>query len=106
MPRNAEVIRQWNVLRELEASRRATISGLAQKMDVTTRTIRRDLEALQVAGFPIFDELVDSQRFWKLDTKPFRNLSLNLPELYALYFSRVLLEGLAIVQDRPRQRLQ
>ncbi|MAM84347.1 MAG: transcriptional regulator, partial [Acidobacteria bacterium] len=72
MPRNAEVIRQWNVLRELEASRRATISGLAQKMDVTTRTIRRDLEALQVAGFPIFDELVDGKRFWKLDTKPFR----------------------------------
>ena len=101
MPRSAEVIRQWNVLRELEASRRATISGLAQKMDVTTRTIRRDLEALQVAGFPIFDELVDGKRFWKLDTKPFRKLggegetSLSLPELYALYFSRVLLEGLA-----------
>ena len=97
MPRNNEVIRQWNILRELEASRRGTIAGLARKMKVTTRTIRRDLVALQTAGFPIYDEVIDKQRFWKLDTKPFRDLfpGFSLPELYALYFSRALLKCLA-----------
>ena len=74
MPRNAEVIRQWSVLRELEASRRETIASLARKTEVTTRTIRRDLEALQTAGFPIYDELIDGKRFWKLDTRPFKAL--------------------------------
>ena len=97
MPRSNEVIRQWNILRELEASRRETIAGLARKTRVTTRTIRRDLIALQTAGFPIYDEVIDNRRFWKLDTKPFRDLfpGFSLPELYALYFSRALLKCLA-----------
>ncbi len=97
MPRSNEVIRQWNILRELEASRRGTIASLARKMQVSTRTIRRDLIALQTAGFPIYDEVIDRLRFWKLDTKPFRDLfpGFSLPELYALYFSRTLLKCLA-----------
>ena len=97
MPRSNEVIRQWNILRDLEASRRETIDGLARKTNVTTRTIRRDLIALQTAGFPIYDEVIDGKRFWKLDTKPFRDLfpGFSLPELYALYFSRALLKCLA-----------
>ena len=98
MPRNAEVIRQWTVLRELEASRRETIASLARKTQVTTRTIRRDLDALQTAGFPIYDELIDGKRFWKLDTRPFKALGdtgFSLAELCALYFSRTLLECLA-----------
>ena len=96
--RNAEVIRQWNVLRELKASRRGTIAGLARKTKVTTRTIRRDLEALQMAGFPIYDELIDGKRYWKLDTRPFKTLGdtgFTLSELCALYFSRTVLECLA-----------
>ena len=53
MPRNQEVIRQWKVLHALESSRHgATIDALADDLDVTTRTIRRDLAALQEAGFP------------------------------------------------------
>ena len=45
MARNAEVIRQWSILRDLEASKRVTIDDLAERTGVTTRTIRRDLEA-------------------------------------------------------------
>lgn len=96
--RNAEVIRQWNILREIEASRRATIHGLARRTGVTTRTIRRDLEALQLAGFPLYDETIDGRRYWKLDTRPFRTFTetgLTLSELCALYFSRTMLECLA-----------
>jgi len=98
MPRNAEVIRQWSILRDLEASRRLTIDDLAKRTGVTTRTIRRDLEALQTSGFPLFDELIDGKRYWTLESKAFRRLDdtgFTLAELSALYFSRTLLEVLA-----------
>ena len=98
MPRNAEVIRQWTILRDLEASRRMTIDDLAERTGVTTRTIRRDLEALQASGFPLFDELIDGKRYWTLEAKAFRRLDdtgFTLAELSALYFSRTLVECLA-----------
>ena len=74
MPRNAEVIRQWSILRDLESSRRATIDELATRTGVTTRTIRRDLEALQAAGFPLFDELHDGKKYWTMEQRAFRRL--------------------------------
>ena len=98
MPRNAEVIRQWTILRELEASRRLTIDELSARTDVTTRTIRRDLAALQEAGFPLYDESIDGKKYWMLEAKAFRRLddtAFTLAELSALYFSRTLLECLA-----------
>lgn len=96
--RNAEVIRQWSILRDLEASRRATIDDLAQRTGVSTRTIRRDLEALQLAGFPLFDEVHDGKKYWTLEQKAFRRLddtAFTLAELTAIYFSRSLVECLA-----------
>jgi predicted DNA-binding transcriptional regulator YafY len=98
MPRNAEVIRQWSILKELEASRRVTIDDLAERTGVTTRTIRRDLEALQTAGFPLFDEIHDGKKYWTLEQRAFRRLAdtgFTLAELSALYFSRTLVEGLS-----------
>src|SRR5438128_5945903 len=98
MARNAEVIRQWSILRDLEASRRLTIDDLAARTGVTTRTIRRDLEALQTSGFPLYDEVIDGKRYWTLEAKAFRRLDdtgFTLGELSALYFSRTLVECLA-----------
>jgi proteasome accessory factor B len=98
MPRNAEVIRQWTILRELEAARRLTIDEMAEQTGVTTRTIRRDLEALQSAGFPLFDEIYENKKYWTLERKAFRRLDatgFTLAELSALYFSRTLVECLA-----------
>lgn len=98
MPRNAEVIRQWSILRDLESSRRVTIDDLAERTGVTTRTIRRDLEALQSAGFPIFDEQIDGKRYWTLEARAFKRLDdtgFTVAELSALYFSRTLVECLA-----------
>ena len=103
MPRNAEVIRQWSILRDLEASRRLTIDDLASRTGVTSRTIRRDLEALQASGFPLFDELIDGKRYWRLEAKAFRRLDdtgFTLAELSALYFSRTLVECLAATPFR------
>ena len=96
--RNAEVIRQWTILRDLESARRLTIDDLAERTGVSTRTIRRDLEALQASGFPLYDDLDDGKRYWMLEQRPFRRLDetgFTLAELSALYFSRTLVEALA-----------
>ena len=99
MPRNQEVIRQWRLLHALEASRHgATIDGLASELEVTTRTIRRDLAALQEAGFALYDERDDQGRVhWRLDGHALRGLEsgFTLPELCAMYLSRNLLEAVA-----------
>ncbi len=98
MPRNAEVIRQWSILRDLESARRLSIDDLAARTGVTTRTIRRDLEALQEAGFALFDEVHEGKRYWMLEHRAFRRLdetAFTLAELSALYFSRTLVECLA-----------
>lgn len=99
MPRNAEIVRQWRTLLDLESARYGqTIDELAQARGVTTRTIRRDLDALQTAGFPIYDQKADGRVRWTLDKLPLRSFAdsgLTLPELAALYFSRTLFECLA-----------
>jgi len=97
MPRNQEVIRQWKVLHALESSRHGvTISAMADELGVTTRTIRRDLAALQEAGFPLFDEHDEEGRVtWRLDGQVLKGLEagFTLPELCALYLGRNLLEA-------------
>ena len=99
MPRNQEVIRQWKVLHALESSRHgAAIDALAEELDVTTRTIRRDLAALQEAGFPLYDERDDDGRArWRLDGQVLKGLEtgFTLAELCALYLSRNMLEAVA-----------
>jgi predicted DNA-binding transcriptional regulator YafY len=101
VPRNSEVIRQWTILREIERARLSgvTIDELAAIGGVTTRTIRRDLQALQEAGFPLYDDRNrdDNRTRWVISGQAFKGLAagLTLSELCALYFSRALLESLA-----------
>jgi proteasome accessory factor B len=99
VPRNQEDIRQWKVLHALESSRHGvTIDALADDVDVTTRTIRRDLAALQEAGFPLYDEHdADGRTRWRLDGQVLKGLEtgFTLAELCALYLSRNLLEAVA-----------
>jgi predicted DNA-binding transcriptional regulator YafY len=99
VPRNQEVIRQWKVLHALESSRHGVnIESLADELDVTTRTIRRDLAALQEAGFPLFDVRDEDNRVrWRLDSQVLKGLDtgFTLAELCALYLSRNLLESVA-----------
>jgi proteasome accessory factor B len=99
VPRNQEVIRQWKVLHALESSRHGVaIDALADDLEVTTRTIRRDLAALQEAGFPLYDERDDDGRArWRLDGHVLKGLEtgFTLAELCALYLSRNMLEAVA-----------
>ena len=57
----------------MERSRDCTIPKLAA--DLSTRTIRRDLNALQEAGFPIYDDgpnganPTGGSKAWRLETR-------------------------------------
>jgi predicted DNA-binding transcriptional regulator YafY len=94
--RNAEVIRQWKILKTIEAARHATTQALADQLGVTERTIRRDVEALQEAGFPLYDEREDGRKVWRLvpGYKQKLTQSFSLSELAALYFGKNLLSYL------------
>src|ERR1700674_5970358 len=72
---------------------------MAARCDVTTRTIRRDLQALEEAGFPLFDDRGhdDGKTRWRVNGQAFKGLTagLTVSELCALYFSRTLVESLS-----------
>lgn len=102
--RNAEVIRQWKILKRVEAGRHTTSQQLADEHGVTERTIRRDIEALQEAGFPLYDERVDGRKIWRLveGYKQRLTQTFTLAELAALYFGKNLLSflcGAPFAQD-------
>ena len=101
MPRNDQVTRQWHLLRHLEAAAHgATLQALADALPADfpkhLRTVRRDLEALEAAGFPLLTERVEGREVWNL-LDGFRRipaLTFSPTELMALTFSRGLLRPL------------
>ncbi len=97
MGRNAQLIRQWAILKQIESTRWSTIPDLASHHTVSTKTIRRDLAALMEAGFPLYDDRYEGKVYWRLAEEykglPLANLSLS--ELAALYFSRNVVGALA-----------
>lgn len=91
--RNAEVIRQWKILKRIETSRYVTASDLADEHDVALRTIRRDIEALQEAGFPLYDDKESGRKVWRLleGYSQKTQTTFTMAEMAALYFGRHLM---------------
>lgn len=54
--RNATLVRVLTLLKLLEGRRRYDLLTLAERLDVTVRTVRRDLRALEDVGYPIGHE--------------------------------------------------
>src|SRR5262245_34395329 len=100
MPRNDQLIRQWQLLRLLESSRGVTLDEIVDRLPPDyarhPRTVRRDLEALE-ATFPLINERIEGRVRWRL-MDGFRQapaLSFSPTELMALVISRSLLKPLA-----------
>ena len=105
MARNAAVIRQWKILRELDARHLGmTVQQLVDATrsedddeHVTVRTIYRDITALQSVGFALTTDARDGHTYYRLDRSPFSRLTetgFSFSELCALYLSRRVVEAL------------
>lgn len=95
MARGDQLGRQWKIIQTLISSRIGkSAADLAQDLECHPRTLYRDLEALQVAGFPIYTERVAGKNLWSLlDTVKHQiPVPFTLTELMALYFGRDMLK--------------
>jgi len=95
MARGDRLGRQWKIIQTLLASRRGKPAAeLAEVIGCNSRTVYRDLEALQSAGFPLFTEQIGKNSFWSLVESAKRQIPipLSLAELMALYFSRDMMK--------------
>jgi len=101
MPRNDQVTRQWHLLRLLESSRGVTLDEIITRLPADYphhgRTVRRDLEALEAAGFPLLNERIEGRVRWRLmdGVRQAPALTFSPTELMALMISRSLLKPLA-----------
>ena len=98
MARNEQLIRQHKILQILERRRfGATLNdirdSLVEEIGLTSlheRSVRRDIEALQAAGFDIGTEDTQSGKVWKLrrTDKGIHKLNVSATELIALSMGR------------------
>ena len=99
MERHTEIVRQWRILLGLEEKARGITLAEAQDVagdGVSDRTIRRDLDALTQAGFPIETSKRDGKTVYRLNREVFRGVAaagFSLSELCALYLSRTVLSA-------------
>jgi predicted DNA-binding transcriptional regulator YafY len=99
MSRNDQVMRHWLLLQKLEGRRGLTIEELALTLPEDyachPRTVRRDLEALEIV-FPLVTERFDGKTRWRLmdGFLLVPDLAFSPTELMALTLSRDLLKPL------------
>jgi proteasome accessory factor B len=76
-----------------EDDRGRPLQELADEHGVTERTIRRDIEALQEAGFPLYDDETGGRRIWRLVDGYRQRVTqtFTLSELAALHFGKNLM---------------
>ena len=95
--RGDQLSRQWRILRQIEIVKNGlTAAEIAEVDSVSLRTAYRDLNDLQLAGFPLYTENFNGQNRWLL-MESARNpmpVPFSLPELMALYFGRDALKVL------------
>lgn len=87
MPRGDQISRQWQILQVLEARRTGvSVPELASELESNVRTIYRDMEALEIAGFPVYSEKAEGvDRWYFVDGyRPKMPVPLELTELMAL----------------------
>jgi len=97
MARGDQLGRQWTILQNLiTTSSGKSVSDLAKKVNCHSRTVYRDLEALQIAGFPSFTEKKEGKILWFVLETVKKNvpIPLSLSEIMALYFGRDMLNVL------------
>ena len=88
MANTRQIVRQLDILREFSTRKYGvTIRELAAQQDVSTRTIQRDLTAIDEVGFSRKSDVRDGEKYWKLDqNKNLPPLNFPIDEIIALTF--------------------
>jgi predicted DNA-binding transcriptional regulator YafY len=92
--RGEQLSRQWRILRALESRKYGiTVTELASQEDCHSRTIWRDLAALQDAGFPLVSKKDGQKSRWSFieGYQCHLPVPLTVTELMSLYFYRDIL---------------
>ncbi len=92
--RGTQLARQWKMIRLIESRKRGiTGAELANELEAPLRTVYRDLDAIQEAGFPIYTDREGKNSYWKIldNFKKGFPVPMTATELMALHMSRDLL---------------
>ena len=100
-----KIHRLITILRKMDSREKCTPLSLAEHFKVTGRTILRDIEVLNSAGFSVvFDKEANSYRFTDLDYS-LRDLEINKEELVVLLFGKQLIGSLGRPFEKAYQSL-
>lgn len=99
--RNEQVVRLLRMLRDLDRAGGATLYELAERYGTTTRTVRRDLEALEEAGIPLKQEVTEdsARRRWLIDGDAAHRLSSLIDASHFLALRLAMAEGRTLRQS-------
>jgi predicted DNA-binding transcriptional regulator YafY len=107
--RGDQLARQWQLIQRLARSRGgAGLDDLAESLGCVKRTVYRDLNALQYAGFPVVSEKRDGRVFYRfLETFKLGDAPFTPDEILALAFGADLLRVLegTVFHDSIRSAL-
>jgi len=108
--RGDQLARQWQLIQHLGHHRFGVgLESLAGELGVVRRTVYRDLDALQYAGFPVTSEKRDGRVFYSLlDSFKLGDTPFTTDEILALAFSEDLLRILegTVFHDSIRSALE
>jgi len=115
--RGDQLSRQWRILRQIEVNKNGlTAAEIAELGDVSLRTAYRDLDDLQLAGFPLYTKKGEKGNRWKFVDKykfkvpqPFtftELMSLHLSrDLFKVFKGTVFFESLESLFDKVHSTL-
>jgi len=108
--RGDQLARQWQLIQRLARSRAGLgLDELAEDLGCVRRTVYRDLDALQYAGFPVVSERRDGHVYYRfLETFGLGDVPFTPDEVLALVFGEDLLRPLegTVFHDSVRSAIQ
>jgi predicted DNA-binding transcriptional regulator YafY len=108
--RGDQLARQWQLIQRLARSRAGVgLDELAEDLGCVRRTVYRDLDALQYAGFPVVSERRDGRVFYRfIDRFGLGDVPFTPDEVLALVFGEDLLRPLegTVFHDSIRSAIQ
>lgn len=100
-----KIYRLISILRKLDNREKCTPASLAEHFNVTDRTIQRDMEVLNAAGFSIYFDKEDNTYSFTDSNYALKDLNLNAEEIAVLIIGKQLVQELGKPFEKAYQSL-